>query len=139
MRCMFAVCFVLVFSDDDGSNVNCACSPYSCKMPVQAPSLTHSDVMGRRSSRSASSQVIACRFCGTHYCDVIMCAMAYQITSLGILYSTVHSGTDQRKHQSTASLAFVRGNHRGPENSPHKRPVMWKMFPFDDVITQTIT
>ena len=63
-----------------------------------------------------------------------MGAMAYQITSLTIVYSTVYSGTDQRKHQSSASLAFVRGIHRWPVNSPHKWPVMRKMFPFDDVI-----
>ena len=40
----------------------------------------------------------------------------------------------QRKHQSSASLAFVRGSHRRPVNSPHKWPVTRKMFPFDDVI-----
>ena len=43
-------------------------------------------------------------------------------------------GADQRKHQSSTSLAFVRGIHRGPMNSPHKGPVTRKMFPFDDVI-----
>ena len=43
-------------------------------------------------------------------------------------------GADQRKHQSSASLAFVRGIHRRPVNSPHKGPVTRKMFPFDDVI-----
>ena len=41
---------------------------------------------------------------------------------------------DQRKHQSSASLAFVRGIHRGPVNSPHKWPVTRKMFPFDNAI-----
>ena len=51
-----------------------------------------------------------------------------------IVFSTVYSGADQRKHQSSASLAFVRGIHRGPVNSPHKWPVTRKMFPFDDVI-----
>ena len=61
-------------------------------------------------------------------------AMASQITSLTIVYSNVHSGADQRKHQSSASLAFVRGIHRWPVNSPHKGPVTRKMFPFDDVI-----
>ena len=63
-----------------------------------------------------------------------MSAMATQITSLTIVYSTVYTGADQRKHQSSASLAFVRGIHRGPVNSPHKWPVTRKMFPFDDVI-----
>ena len=63
-----------------------------------------------------------------------MSAMASQITSLTIVYSTVNSDTDERKHQSSASLAFVRGIHRGPANYPHKGPVTRKMFPFDDVI-----
>ena len=57
-----------------------------------------------------------------------------QINSLTIVYSTVYSGADQRKHQSSASLAFVRGIHRWPVNSPYKWPVTRKMFPFDDVI-----
>ena len=70
----------------------------------------------------------------THYDDVIMGAMASQITSLTIVYSTVYSCADQTKHQSSALLAFVRGIHRGPVNSPHKWPVTRKMFPFDDVI-----
>ena len=69
-----------------------------------------------------------------HYDDVIMGAIASQITSLTIIYSTVYSDADQRKLQSAASLAFVRGIHRGPVNSPHKWPVTRKMFPFDDVI-----
>ena len=59
-----------------------------------------------------------------------MGAMASQITSLTIVYSTVYSGADQSKHQSSASLAFVWGIHRGPVNSPHKWPVTRKMFPF---------
>ena len=63
-----------------------------------------------------------------------MGTMASQITSLTIVYSTVNWGTDQRKHQSSAPLAFVWGIHRWPVNSPYKRPVTWKMFPFDDVI-----
>ena len=63
-----------------------------------------------------------------------MIAMASQIASLTIVYSIVFSGADQSKHQSSASLAFVRGFHRGSVNSPHKWPVTRKMFPFDDVI-----
>ena len=47
-----------------------------------------------------------------HYDDVTMSLMASQITSLAIVYSTVYSGADQRKHQSSASLAFVWGIHR---------------------------
>ena len=69
-----------------------------------------------------------------HYGDVIMGTMASQITSLTIVYSTVYSDADQRKHQRSASLAFVRWIHLGPVNSPHKWPVTRKMFPFDDVI-----
>ena len=53
---------------------------------------------------------------------------------LTIIYSTIYSGADQRKHESAASLAFVRGIHRWPVNSPHKWTVTRKMFPFDDVI-----
>ena len=72
----------------------------------------------------------------SHYDDVTMDAIASQITSLTIVYSTVYSGADQSRHQSSASLAFVWGIHRGPVNSPHKWPVTRKMFPFDDVIMQ---
>ena len=60
--------------------------------------------------------------------------MVSQITSLTIVHSTVYSDEDQRKHQSSPSLAFMQGIHRSPVNSPHKWPVTWKMFPFDDII-----
>ena len=73
-----------------------------------------------------------------HYNDAIMSAMASQITSLTTVYSTVYSGTDERKHQSSASLAFVRGIHRWPVNFSHKGPVTRKMFPFDDVIMNNV-
>ena len=88
--------------------------------------------------------------------DVIMSAVASQITSVSIVCSTVYSSADRRKHQSSASLTFVRGIHRRPMdsphkgpvtqkmlvrgihrwplNSPHKRPVTREMFPFDNVI-----
>ena len=69
-----------------------------------------------------------------HYNDVIIGTIASQITSLTIVYSTVYSDADQRKYQSSASLAFVRGIHRWPVNSPHKWPVTRKTFPFGDVI-----
>ena len=90
------------------------------------------------SEKSHSSQVtdapLDTKASAVHYNDVIMGGMASQITSLTIVYSTVYSGADQRKHQSSAWLAFVWGIHRWPVNSPHKGPVTWKMFPFDDVI-----
>ena len=69
-----------------------------------------------------------------HYDDVIMTMLASQITSLTVVYSIVYSGVNQRKHQSSASLVFVREIHRRPVNFPHKWPVTRKMFPFDDVI-----
>ena len=62
------------------------------------------------------------------YGDVIMGTIASQITSLTIVCSTVYSGADQRTHQSSASLAFVRGIHRGPVNPTHKGPVTRKCF-----------
>ena len=68
------------------------------------------------------------------YSGVIMSAILSQIASLAIVCPTVYSGADQRKHQRSASLAFVRGIHRWAVNSPHKRPVMQNMFPFDNVI-----
>ena len=63
-----------------------------------------------------------------------MSAIASQITGVSMVCSTVCSGANQRKHQSSASLVFVREIHRWPVNSPHKGPVTRKMFPFDDVI-----
>ena len=64
--------------------------------------------------------------------------MTSQITSLTIVYSGVYWGANQRKHQSSASLAFVRGIHRTPVNSPYKGQVTRKMFQFDDVIMKKI-
>ena len=69
-----------------------------------------------------------------HYDDVIMSAMASQITSPTFVYSSVYSGTVQRKHQTFASLAFVKEIHRWPVNPPHKWLVTRKMFPYDYVI-----
>ena len=63
-----------------------------------------------------------------------MGAIAFQITSLTIVFSTVYSDADQRKHKGSASLAFVQRIHRGSVNSPHKWPVTRRMFPYDDVI-----
>ena len=68
------------------------------------------------------------QFSCTHYNDVIMSAIASQITSLKIVYSIVYSDADQRKYQSSALLAFVRGIHRWPVNFPHKWPVTRKCF-----------
>ena len=73
-----------------------------------------------------------------HYSDVIIRAMVSQITGVSMAFSTVCSGAAQRKHQSSASLAFVRGVHRSPVNSPQKGPVTRKIFPFDDVIMNAV-
>ena len=88
---------------------------------------------------SADSQIVSVGTCLRHYLwqhynDVIMGTVVSQVTSLTIVYSTIYSDADQRKHQSSTSLAFVQGIHRGPVNYPHKWPVTRKMFSFDDVI-----
>ena len=69
-----------------------------------------------------------------HYSDVIISS---QITGVSIGYWNRLFVWNQRKHQSSASLAFVRGVYLWPVNSPHKGPVTQKMFPF--VITETYT
>ena len=74
-----------------------------------------------------------------YYIGVKMSAMASQIISLATVYSIVYSDADQRKHQISVSLAFVRGIHRGPGTSPHKGPVTRKIFPFDDASMKTFT
>ena len=70
--------------------------------------------------------------------DVIMSAMVYQITSDTIVYSTVYSDAEQRKHQGSASVDFVWGIHRWPVNSPHKGPVTRKLFPYHNVIMKAL-
>ena len=63
-----------------------------------------------------------------------MSAMTSQISGVSIVCSTVCASTDQRKYQSPGALAFVRGIHVWPVDSPHKGPVTRKMFPFDNVM-----
>ena len=72
-----------------------------------------------------------------HYNDMIMSAMASQITAISIICSTVCSCADQRKHQSSALLAFVRKIERWPVDSPHEDPVT-RPFSFDDVIMEYV-
>ena len=57
-----------------------------------------------------------------------MSIMASQVTGVSIGYSTVCSGSNQRQYQSSTSLAFVRGIHRWPVNSPHQGPITPKRF-----------
>ena len=89
----------------------------------------------RRKLRGACWISIGSQDFTSHYNDVIMSAMACQITSLAIVYSIVysivHSGTDRRKHQSSASLTLVRGSHQW---IPRTILATRKMFPLDDVI-----
>ena len=60
--------------------------------------------------------------------------VASQITSLPIVYSTVYSDADERKHQSSTPLPFVRGNSPGTGEFPGQMASKWKLFPFDDII-----
>ena len=60
-----------------------------------------------------------------HYNDIMMSTMASQITSLTIVYLSVYSGADQRKHQISASLAFVKGIHRWPGASNAENGSIW--------------
>ena len=64
--------------------------------------------------------VVFSTLCFIHYNGVIMSAMTAQITGVSIVYSHVCPGAEKRKHQSSTSLAFVRGTHQWPFNSPHK-------------------
>ena len=118
---------------------HCLCGLYSLYEDVPASLLTSSlPVVGPRGPgfRSRGLHPINPTEKKTRldYNDVIMSTMASQITRVTIVYSTVYPGVDQRKHQSSALLAFVRGIYRSPVNSSHKGPVTRKMFPFDDVI-----
>ena len=106
--------------------------PHPCEMPGYV-ALQNKHTFGSGSLQNITLCLFYVNFSKTLH-DVIMGSMASQITSLTIVYSAVYSGADQRRHQGSASLAFVRGIHRGPVNSPHKWPVTRKMFPFDDVI-----
>ena len=67
---------------------------------------------------AASASPIPLKVSWCHYTDVMMTTMASQITSLTVVYSIVYLDANQRKHQSSASLAFVWGIHRSPEWNP---------------------
>ena len=74
----------------------------------------------------------------SHNSDVIMKVMPSQITGVSFVYSTVCSGADQREHQSSASLTFVRGIYQWPADPPHKGPVTREKFPLDYVIMNLV-
>ena len=123
---------------DSTSRVICAQVYFIIMRYVTILTVTHAVILLHNAQCwSSNSRAITsmAALCGNpHYGDVIMTMLASQITSLTVVYSIVYSGVNQRKHQSSASLAFVREIHRGPVNFPHKWPVTRKMFPFDDVI-----
>ena len=81
-----------------------------------------------------NQSIIITFFSSSHYSDVIVNAMASWITGVLIACSTACSGADQRKHQSSASLAFMGVIHRWSVDSLHKGPVTWKILPFDEVV-----
>ena len=100
----------------------------------------HVDVASLHSSLFLHSRLECCKkqmldeIAQPHYNDVIMSMLESQTTCVSIVYSVVVSGDDQRKHQSSTSLASVCGIHQWPLNSLHKGTITWKMFAFDDVI-----
>ena len=87
---------------------------YTHKSVLKATNMVHYLIQKRLFEPSSNTRrhfTLPALYC-LHYDDVIMTTMASQITSLTVVYSIVYSGIDQRKHQSSASLAFVRGIHR---------------------------
>ena len=79
-------------------------------VPIRSHSLHRHD--NRAHKRLGDSHGWGASFSIIHYTDVKMTTMTSQITSLTVVYSTVYSDADQRKHQSSATLAFVWGIHR---------------------------
>ena len=69
-----------------------------------------------------------------HYSDVITSTTASQVTSLTIVYWTVYSGADQKKILALRHWSLCGEFTSDPWLSPHRGPVTWQMFPFDDVI-----
>ena len=85
------------------------------------------------------SQINTICILAAHYSSIKMGARTSQTTGVSIVYCTVCSGVDQRKLQSSASLAFVREIHRWRVNSPHKGTVTRKILLFDDVIMDSVS
>ena len=80
---------------------------------IMIPLNKHSSIRWYETPLRAYMWYVASLYQVQHYSDVIMGAMASQITGVSIVYLIVSSGADRRKHQSSASLAFVRV-HKGP-------------------------
>ena len=88
-------------------------------------------ITGIRRTTATSSTTKPCAYSRLLlYSDVIMSTVASQIIGVSIVCSTVRSVAHQTKNQSSASLVFVKGIHRG---FPHKGPVTQKMFPVNDI------
>ena len=92
-------------------------------------------IHSHNSMKTAAWETDANHYTQYHYRDVIMGAMASQITGASIVNTTICLSAVQRKRQSSASRGFVRGFHQWPANSSHKGPITRKLFPFDNVIT----
>ena len=113
------------------SNYNWNRSPWPLDQRIYKLSKTR---LGSLPSVVKDPQSTKARWGQVHNNDVIMTTIASHITSLTVVYSIVYSDADQRKHQSSASLAFVRGSHRGRWIPRTNGQLRGKMFPFDDVI-----
>ena len=121
----------IFFQKNALENVVCVIASISSRPQWVKDVLPHSLIAEKLRFTIFSTQnkdVLPSEFLNTHYCDVIMSDMTTQITGVSIVYSTVCSGADERKRQSSASLAFARGNHQWLLNSNHKGPVTRKIY-----------
>ena len=110
----------------------------SCFVLTQVLTRTNGDPLHLKVHlKEVISQWWRSRLSFRYYNDVIISAVASQITSLRIVYSTVIQAQMKENMTAPRSLAFVQGIHRWPVNSPHKRPVTRKRFPFDAVIMRS--
>ena len=139
MRCMSFYIFTITFRAVTSFSVKAAESVSWLWLTHNSPRLLFSDNPAAKAVRSvlpilSHLKKVTIKYMNTlkpeqngppHYSDVITSAMVCLITGVSMVYST-----DQRKYQSSPSLAFMRGIHRWPVNSPHKGPVMWKIFLF---------
>ena len=114
------------FHNDAGQHVPISCHNYMVCLPWIFFSPSVPEVKGIVNSALYNLPL--------DYSDVKMSVMVSKITSISIVHSTICLGANQRNHQSSTTLAFVRGIRQWPVNPLHKGPVMRKMFPFDYVI-----
>ena len=91
------------------SNLNCDGNTYCCNDPQQLQLTVDGDIDLEIDVERILLSYIIMNGNKVHYGDVKLGVLASQITSLTIVYSNVYSGADRRKHQSSASLALVRG------------------------------